>query len=333
MTVLQDRGFHPALGLGSAHIQTILSSSVWRGFHVKRSLDATRAIHTLKVVDAGDGARLQGVLSTPLNPSQSALVVLLHGWEGSVHSNYMRATTAALLAAGYRVFRLNFRDHGDSHHLNPDIFHSARIREVIEAIATVLRDIDHTDLFVGGYSLGGNFALRVGIQGAAKLPTLRRTLAVCPPLNPHHTMRRMETGPRIYINYFETKWRRSLRKKRTLFPERHAFADEVLSLPMRALTQWMVEAHTDFASIEDYFDAYLVPKAALAEAPVRAHILMAADDPVIPVADFDGLDSLPNVDFELHTHGGHCGFLRNWRMQGYAEEWFVRSLNLGCGRS
>ena len=35
---------------------------------------------------------------------------------------------------GYDVVRLNLRDHGDSHHLNPEIFHSCRIAEVVGAV-------------------------------------------------------------------------------------------------------------------------------------------------------------------------------------------------------
>ena len=328
-----DLRFRPAFGLRSAHVQTVLSSSTLRGRYARRVLEDTQATHREDIIDSGNGIQLQGVLSTPRASHNATLVVLLHGWEGSIDSNYMRVTAAALLDAGYRVFRLNFRDHGDSHYLNPEIFHSARLDEVISAVSCVARDVDHSDLFIGGFSLGGNFALRAGIHGESRLPSLRGTLAVCPPLNPHHTMHQMETGPRIYLNYFEHKWRRSLRKKRELFPELHAFADDVLALPMRALTQWMIDAHTEFASIEDYFDAYLVLKDALAESAVRSHILMAEDDPVIPIADFAGLDRIPNVDYELQQWGGHCGFLRDWRMQGYAESWFVRKIDLSCGRS
>ena len=34
---------------------------------------------------------------------------------------------------GFDVFRLNLRDHGTSHHLNPELFHSNRISEVVGA--------------------------------------------------------------------------------------------------------------------------------------------------------------------------------------------------------
>jgi predicted alpha/beta-fold hydrolase len=45
----------------------------------------------------------------------------------------MRLTAVRLLQAGFATFRLNFRDHGDTHHLNPGLFHSNRIDEVVRA--------------------------------------------------------------------------------------------------------------------------------------------------------------------------------------------------------
>ena len=38
-------------------------------------------------------------------------------------------------------------------------------------------------------------------------------------------------------------------------------------------------------------------------------ILTAADDPIIPVADFHALRLPPNVELDIAAHGGHCGFL------------------------
>ena len=61
--------------------------------------------------------------------------MLFHGWEGSVDSTYVLQTGSRLLADGWDVFRLNFRDHGDSHRLNEALFHSCRIDEVVHALA------------------------------------------------------------------------------------------------------------------------------------------------------------------------------------------------------
>src|SRR3546814_8775079 len=64
--------------------------------------------------------------------SSDLLALLLHGWEVSAESSYMRLAAAQFLQRGFANFRLEFRDHGDSHHLNQALFHSDRIDEVLQ---------------------------------------------------------------------------------------------------------------------------------------------------------------------------------------------------------
>ena len=139
-------------------------------------------------------------------------------------------------------------------------------------------------------------------------------------------MAAMETGLPLYIRYFERKWRRSLVRKRDLFPHRHGFADDVLRLRLRALTEWMVLRHTDFATLDDYFEGYSVAGERLRGLPIPADILMSADDPVIPLRDFEQVAGFPNVQLELAAHGGHCGFIENASLDGYAERWVAARL-------
>ena len=124
---LRHSSFAPPAWLRSPHLQSVLSSSPLRAQRAWRRLQAADARHEPMLVDAGDGTRLQGVFSAPRAAEPQALVLLLHGWEGSVDSNYMRLTAARLLRAGCAVFRLNFRDHGDSHHINEGFFHLLRL--------------------------------------------------------------------------------------------------------------------------------------------------------------------------------------------------------------
>lgn len=320
---LASSPFLPARGLRNGHMQSVLASSPARARHAARKLAAANASHQTLTLDAGDGIRLQGVLSAPQNHLSDALVLLLHGWEGSAESSYIRAAAARLLQEGHRVFRLNFRDHGDTHHLNQGIFHSGRIAEVVAATSDLLARLEVQRLAVAGWSLGGNFALRLGLAArAARLP-LTAIAAICPAIDPARTMETMEAGLPLYLRYFEHKWRRSLAKKRKLFPERHDFDDTVLKLRMRPLTRYFAEHHTDYGSLENYFDAYNIAGERLSALPVTADILMAADDPIVPVADFHAIAHLPSLRVELAEYGGHCGFLLDWQMNGYAEHWLA----------
>ena len=93
--------------------------------------------------------------------------MILHGWEGSAESCYVISLGAELLASGFDVLRLNLRDHGDSHHLNREIFHSCRLAEVVGATRAVAQRFPQARIFLAGFSLGGNFVLRVSADAGA----------------------------------------------------------------------------------------------------------------------------------------------------------------------
>ena len=329
--------YRPPSPLRSPHLQSLLSSSPLRRSRGAWLLRSTGAINTPYLVDGGDGVRLEGVHSRLPGVEPRGLALLLHGWEGSVESSYMRMTAVHLLRAGFEVFRLNFRDHGDTHHLNQALFHSNRIDEVVNAARDAARrsspgTSSPGPLVVAGYSLGGNFALRVGLRAPAAGLPVERVVAVCPVLDPAVTMAEMERGLPVYLRHFEESWRASLRRKRAAFPEHYDFDDSVLTLRMRDLTRWMVERHTDFDTLDDYFDGYSIAGDRLAALAMPADILTSEDDPVIPVREFHALRLNPESRVEIAHRGGHCGFLETATLEGYAERWVAERLTLSADR-
>ncbi|MBS0575415.1 MAG: alpha/beta fold hydrolase [Proteobacteria bacterium] len=323
MTATTD--FAPPRWLRGRHVQSILSSSGLRRRAGARALTRLRAQHDEHLLDGGDGVRLHGIHSHLARPPRG-LVLLLHGWEGSVQSGYMLHTAATLLAAGFDVFRLNFRDHGDSHHLNVDPFHSCRIGEVVNAARSLTQIIPTSPLLVAGFSLGGNFALRLALHAPRAGIALAHAAAVCPVVDPAAGLRALETGPPLYHWYFMRKWRGSLRRKRALFPQRHDFDDAVLAQDMRALTAWMVGRYTDMGALENYLDGYSIADERLAGLRVPVSILAARDDPVIPIADFHRLQLPAHSRLDVAAFGGHCGFLEGAALRGYGERWITARL-------
>ena len=182
----------------NAHVQTLVASSPLRVARGWRKLAALGAQSEEHVLDAGAGVRLHGVYTRLPGLPARGLALLLHGWEGSTESGYMRLTAAHLLSAGFEVFRLNFRDHGPSHHLNEAVFHSCRLDEVIGAALQVAERWPQRPMVAAGYSLGGNFALRLALAAPAAGLPLARVAAVCPALDPERTTRAMETGFPLY---------------------------------------------------------------------------------------------------------------------------------------
>ena len=142
--------YRPPWWLRSPHVQSLLGSSPMRVRRGARMLAALGTRAEAVVLDAGEGVRLQGVFNPPPAGEPRGLALLLHGWEGSSESSYMRLTAARLLAAGFATFRLNFRDHGGTHHLNVELFHSARLDEVVTAAQDLLRRVPSEHLVLAG---------------------------------------------------------------------------------------------------------------------------------------------------------------------------------------
>lgn len=317
--------FAPRGWLANAHLQSVLTSSPWRKRQVQRRSGAYRSRSEREVISTPGGVHLLGYRARA-ETSNGALAVLLHGWEGSVDSNYLLDTALALDAAGFDTFRLNFRDHGDSHHLNEGLFHSCRLQEVLEAVAQIEAQHRPGPVFLVGFSLGGNFALRVARQASTVGLKLARVVAVSPVIRPRHVLDALAGGLPIYEAYFVRKWRRSLRRKQQLFPERYNLESWFRHRRLDDQTRQLVADYTDFPDLDSYLEGYSIAGDYLAGLETSSLIVTAADDPIIPIGDFDTLARPDTLDLEIWPSGGHCGFLANWRLESWIEQRIVSEL-------
>lgn len=311
--------FRPPAGLRSGHVQSLLASSFVRRLAVMRRSGALRSAAEVWTLDGGDGIRLQGLYSAQPAASRG-LAVLLHGWEGSVHSNYVLANGARLYDEGFDIFRLNFRDHGDTHHLNHELFHSCRIDEVVNSLCDLQERLGAARWLLAGYSLGGNFALRAALRAGTAGLNLGHVVAVNPVIDPAAAMLAMEAGIRFYERYFERKWSRSLRIKQRCFPQLYGEESWHEIRGLRERTHYLATRHAGFESAEEYFEGYSIAGDRLAALGVPATLLTSADDPVVPVADFEALPDNPLLELIITRYGGHCGFLKSWSMHSMAED-------------
>lgn len=318
--------FRPGVGMRNAHVQSILTSSPVRRAVVGRRSAQLRRAAKAEIIETPEGVKLLGYATASKHQRAKGLVILLHGWEGSVDSNYLLSSASNLHHHGFEIFRLNFRDHGDTHHLNEDLFHSCRLQEIADAVHIVAsrwRETQNTPVFLAGFSLGGNFALRVALNAPHLGTELQRVVAVCPPIHPGSVLTALEQGPSIYERYFCDKWRRSLRRKQSLFPQLYSLEEWFKIDKLRAQTQYLVEHYTDFPGIVDYLEGYSVAGEALNDLQTPTTIVTAADDPVVPVSDFHALPQPAALEVRIEAAGGHCGFLSDWSLRSWIDDYLL----------
>lgn len=305
MFPLPPKPFSPPAWLRPGLVQTALASQKFRRRGPNAMVDAAQDV----IPDCGDGVRLKGSHSP--HPDNKALVIFLHGWEGSQDSTYVVSCGRYLYEHGASVFRLNYRDHGDSHDLNEGLFFSTRFNEVFNAVQQAARLSNGAPVYIVGFSLGGNFALRIArsLRDLA-IPKLRRIFAISPVVDPWGAAPLVDANF-LYRRYFLKKWSASLRKKQALYPHLYDFTEALKSKRVLGITDQIMPLYSKYARMEDYFNAYRVDPQDLAKIPVPVDIITARDDGMIPERDVRKLTLAPGSRMIIHDHGGHNGFFQS----------------------
>lgn len=322
---IKNETFIPPFWARNQHAQSLLATLKFRKPNlIKKSKSLLEACNEV-ILDAGDGVRLQSFYSKN-NSSRNSLVILIHGWEGSHESLYLLSAANHLYQAGYDILRLNLRDHGSSHQLNEELFHSNRLQEVINAVkqAQDLFKPTRTDLV--GFSLGGNFVTRISAESHINEISLNQTIAICPAINPLDILIQLENGLSFYHDYFVKKWKRSLKIKQSLFPKIYNFEEVYSMKSMRKMTEYLLLLFGDYHTPEDYFNGYSLGKSYLEKLNSPVTILMSKDDPVINYQDTFYLSQNEYLNIHSTQYGGHCGFIKNLKLQSWADDFILKTL-------
>ncbi len=289
--------FRPAWWLPGPHLQTIYPSLLRRRRHPELKRER------LELPD-GDFVDLDWTRN-----DGRALVLVLHGLEGSLESHYTGAILEALAAAGYRAVLMYFRGCSGEPNRRARSYHSGDTADLQTVIAHLVGRIDPKPLAVIGFSLGGNVLLKALGEGAGMEP-VHTAVAVSVPFDLDRAAWRLEQGvSRIYQRYLLNKLRRSYRAKlpghtMPVSPERLDALDT-----FRKFDHEVTAPLHGFRDVDDYYGRSS-SRQYLHTITIPTLILHAIDDPFIPgdAIPTDG-ELGPGVTLELSRRGGHVGFV------------------------
>tara|TARA_B100000795_G_scaffold252214_1_gene221597 strand:- start:5294 stop:6295 length:1002 start_codon:yes stop_codon:yes gene_type:complete len=320
MTTIAKNTFSPPPVLKNAHVQSIFNSVGPRKFRAKRIAKKlnSKPLILSTPLDIQLTAEFDRCEDVCRGISKNAVVILLHGWEGSSQSAYQVTTAHYLLNHGYDVLRLNLRDHGDSHHLNKEMFNSTMIEEVGDAIASFLKEYKYPNVFLAGFSLGGNFTLRITADRAEEL-TLKAAVGICPPVDPNNAMFALNNSLFIYELYFFRRWTRSIQKKQKYFPDSDFGAELKKVKTLDDVNNTFIPKYTPFDDAQSYFASYALTGDRLKELAIPAYLIASKDDPILPIEDIAKIIKPKNLIVEIQENGGHCGFIQDLSAHSWVE--------------
>ena len=311
---------HPAIR--GAHAQTLMA------FFIPRSTIFLSRNTEPRFFDVAPGVRVLGQCSWQADRFACPTLLVVHGLEGSAESAYMLGTAEKALAAGFNVIRLNLRSCGGTLDLTPTLYHAGLtddLHRIIEELS--LRD-GLKQLYLAGFSLGGNMALKLaGECGAGTPEALRGVVAVSPSIHLASCADAIEMRSNlIYRLSFIMSLRRSMRQKARLYPERYDESRLRGIWSIRKFDDVYTAPHSGFRDVADYYErASSLPY--IKDIAVPVLIIHSQDDPFIPFAPFTSqqVTSNPNVTLLAPANGGHCGFI-SARPEGDDRFWAERKI-------
>lgn len=293
---MQTADFKPAWWLSSPHLQTL-----WPVFCKKRyKLD----LKTERVeLDDGDFIDLYW----SKKPS-NAIVLVLHGLEGSLNSHYANSLMYRLEQSGFRPVFMYFRGCSGSMNRLPRSYHSGETGDLACIVNHIKSISGRTPVAVVGFSLGGNVLLKwLGETGSAN--PVEKAVAVSVPFNLHDAASRLQQGfSKVYRDYL-------LRSLRKTYTRKFSRMSSPLNINVRQLKSfWEYDDKVTaplhgFAGVQDYYDQSSC-RQYLKHIQTPTRIIHSLDDPFMyESTPPDKAEISHAIDLLLTPYGGHVGFV------------------------
>lgn len=291
--------FKPAWWLPNSHLQTIWPV-LCRGDIKSIVLERER----LELPD-GDFIDLDWCGKDQSGP----IVLILHGFEGSIESHYAKGMLQAIQQNGWRGLFMHFRGCSGEPNRLPRGYHSGETRDVNFVVKTIRKRENNLDIAAIGYSLGGNVLLKwLGETGEDN--PLKAATAISVPFDLHKAAQRIDHGFSRFYQWYLVKCARDRLVQK--FKQITAPFDTSILTHVDGIRdldgKYTVPVH-GLPSVDEYY-TLASSRRYLHSIHVPTLLVQSKDDPfmteeVIP----DQTELSPSITLEVTETGGHVGFI------------------------
>lgn len=322
MDISSEFNFIPRRGLRHGHLQTIAGN-----FLPRTNLLPPGERRRFVVDEHRSGAHIQVecVCHWQSNRKEAMAVIIVHGLEGSVESQYVIGTGSKAWAAGMSVIRMNMRNCGDTETLTPTLYHSGLSADVGAVAEALIEEEGLRRISIVGFSMGGNLALKLAGEWSDHAP---KQVTVFATVSPAMDLAASADALHSWRNWlYEQRFLRGLRKryqrKAILFPDVYDLAHLRRFASIREFDHEITARYEGFAGADDYYHRAAAARV-LEQIRVPTLVLHADDDPFIRILPETRAKLVGNPAIRLieTRNGGHCAFLA--APNGYDGRWAER---------
>jgi len=335
MSLSNEYNFVPRRGLRGAHAQTIAGN-----FLPRQNLLPAGERRVFTVAEHDSGAKIQveclchwqdpkPSLAESQKPRAGSrlTLIIVHGLEGSVESQYVIGTGSKAWAAGMNVVRMNMRNCGNTEKLTPTLYHSGLSTDVGAVAQELIREDSLERIALVGFSMGGNLVLKlVGEWGDQAPPEVKAVATVSPAMDLAASADALHSWRNwLYEQRFLRGLRNRFRRKAMLFPDRYDLMHLKRFASIREFDDKITARYEGFAGADDYYERASSARV-IDQIRIPALVIHSSDDPFIRVLPKTGdklLDN-PAIRYIETQHGGHCAFLAE--PNGYDGRWAEKTV-------
>ena len=249
-----------------------------------------------------------------LKTGQKRLVLLLHGLESSAEQFYVKHTADFLSQRGYDIVAINYRGcSGEPNNLYKG-YHSGSSPDLASVIDHLDQNNNYAELYVVGFSLGGNILLKYLAEYQKKVPSnFVKGVAFSSPIDLKGvSLELSSTFGGLYQKHFLKKLNEKLIQKTTIYPHEISLNDITKLTTLTKFDDFYTAPVNGFKDAFDYYaKCSCKPMLNAIQHPVL--LVNALDDPFLPKScyPFDVLSKHKFIDFETPKNGGHLAFIKS----------------------
>jgi len=239
------------------------------------------------------------------------VVLALHGLEGSSQSKYIISALNYLNSQNIDGAALNFRGCSGEDNNKPYSYHSGKTDDVDLAIDYLLSLNKYRNIFLLGYSMGGNIALKY--MGTSKnMPSeIKGAAAISVPCDLKGSATVLESIPNIlYQNMFMKTLKEKSLLKLMKFPEANLSKESIENTKtFKDFDNAVTAPLFGYKNADDYWERNS-SKQFISEIYKPTLLINALDDSFLSEScfPFSEIENHKKVYFETPKHGGHVGF-------------------------
>jgi len=292
--------YNPPFLFKNGHFSTIYSGLV-------RKVDGVN--QERERIELPDGDFLD--LDWSFSPKQTnKVIILLHGLEGNAQRPYISGSAKQANSHGYDSCAVNFRScSGEINRLYRS-YHSGATEDLEAVIQHILNLDKYNQLFIKGFSLGGNMSLKYLGEERIVPKEIKAVVAVSVPCSLHSSLvQLLQPKNYLYAKRFKYHLKAKMKEKQQLFPSKISDEDINNVKTLKDFDDIYTSRAHGFKDAMDYYKQCSSLQF-LSKIAVPALIINAKNDSFLgpECYPYKVADKNNSLYLEVTNSGGHVGF-------------------------